>query len=532
MMRRCNPCLWLGAAILCLGSAGLAAHPKPHPKPPANWPCSDPPASLPDQSWLWAGAKFDLAWRADPAISSLVAQTAQRRTTEVDAVKKISEFAVGRPDRAVAMARVGSGLIDMIGAEYRVVLDGIKRFNDRQAVLAKRMEDAYARLDGVPEDTTPDPKSEAAALQDQVRWDTRIFEDRQRLLPIMCRIPGVLNARLGTLLAAAQENASPQRAAASYLLYVTNERAGEISIIDPASRKEIGRIAVGKRPRGLVASPDHKTLYVALSGSPIGGPDVDESRLPPPDQAADGIAVIDLANNMIVRTLRGISDPEQIAISPDGANIYVSSEDSGKLIILDTQGTILSSLSVGGDPEGVAVSSDGKVVLATSEEDGSVAVIRGGTKPEVTSRIKAAERPRNALFLQNGRAAVPGEFDSSVALIDYNRGQLLRKIQLSNEDRPMGIASAGSSILVTTGRGGRLVKINPADSVKDNPVQSVALVGERPWGLAMSPDGKTAITANGPGNDITMVDVATMRILAKISSPGGPWGVLSVQLRR
>ncbi len=529
MVRRIRHIL-LGASILCLGCTGFAARPAPD-KTPANWPCDDPPPGAPDESWLWAGAKFDSSWRADPAISSLVTATAQRRMAEVDAVAQISRFAAGRPDRAGAMTQAASGLIDVIGAEYRVVLDGIIHFNDRQAILAKRLESAYAKLDDVLDGATPDPKSETAALQDQVRWDTRIFEDRQRLLPIMCRIPGVLNARLGTLLAVAEENANPEKAASSYLLYVTNERAGEISIIDPASRREIDRIAVGKRPRGLVASPDHTLLYVALSGSPIGGPDVDEFRLPPPDQAADGIAIIDLASNKVVRTLRGISDPEQLAISPDGTRIYVSSEDSGKLIILDTQGNILSALSVGGEPEGVAVSPDGKIVLATSEEDGSVAVVKT-SKPEVVNRIKVAERPRNALFLPNGRAAVPGEFDSSVALIDYNRGQLLRKIKLASEDRPMGIALAGSSILVTTGRGGRLVKINPADSAKDKPVQSVALVGERPWGLAISPDGKTAITANGPGNDITMVDVATMRILAKISSSGGPWGALAVPIRR
>jgi YVTN family beta-propeller protein len=328
-----------------------------------------------------------------------------------------------------------------------------------------------------------------------------------------------------------QRNASPQEGGSPYLLYVTNERVGEISIIDPASHRQINRIAVGKRPRGLVASPDHKLLYVAVSGSPIGGPGIDESSLPPPDQAADGIAVIDLASNKIIKTLRGVSDPEQLAISPDGARIYVSSENSGKLMVLDTAGNVVSTLSVGGEPEGIAVSRDGAVILATSEEDGSVAVIRGN-KPEVVSRIKVGERPRNALFLQNGRAAIPGEFDSSVALVDYNQGKLIRKIQLASEDRPMGIAAAGAAMLVTTGRGGKLVKINPADSAKAKPIEAVALVGERPWGLTLSPDGKIAVTANGPGDDITMVDVATMRIMAKIPSTGGPWGVAAVPLVR
>ena len=96
----------------------------------------------------------------------------------------------------------------------------------------------------------------------------------------------------------------------------------------------------------------------------------------------------------------------------------------------------------------------------------------------------------------------------------------------------MGIAAAGAAILVTTGRGGKLVKIDPADNAKASPVEAVALVGERPWGLTLSPEGKTAITANGPGDDITLVDVATMRIVAKIPSAGGPWGVAAVPLRR
>ena len=140
-MYRSISCTLLGASILCFGYPGFAARAVPENRAPANWPCSDPPAAVPDQSWLWAGVKFDSSWRADPAVASLVTMAAQRRTAEVDAVAQISQFAAGRPDRAVSMARVASGLIDVIGAEYRVVLDGILRFNDRQAALAKRMED-------------------------------------------------------------------------------------------------------------------------------------------------------------------------------------------------------------------------------------------------------------------------------------------------------------------------------------------------------------------------------------------------------
>src|SRR5205823_13642104 len=74
-------------------------------------------------------------------------------------------------------------------------------------------------------------------------------------------------------------------------VYVTNETGGDLSVIDAATNMVVARVPLGKRPRGIVASPDHSLLYVALSGSAIGGPNVDESKLPPPDRSAAGIGV-------------------------------------------------------------------------------------------------------------------------------------------------------------------------------------------------------------------------------------------------
>ena len=53
-------------------------------------------------------------------------------------------------------------------------------------------------------------------------------------------------------------------------------------------------------------------------------------------------------------------------------------------------------------------------------------------------------------------------------------------------------------------------------------------VGQRPWGIALSPDGKTLFTANGPSNDISVVDLATQTVTKKIKSGGSPWGVVTL----
>src|ERR1700752_2996567 len=88
-------------------------------------------------------------------------------------------------------------------------------------------------------------------------------------------------------------------------LYVSDETGGAVVVIDTASAQVVERIAVGKRPRGIRVSRDGTQLLVALSGSPIAGPGVDESKLPPADRAADGIGVVDLATQELVRNLPG-----------------------------------------------------------------------------------------------------------------------------------------------------------------------------------------------------------------------------------
>src|SRR6202012_4644372 len=101
--------------------------------------------------------------------------------------------------------------------------------------------------------------------------------------------------------------AAPQ----SYQIYVTNERSGDLTVIDGGSFKVVATIPVGKRPRGIHVSPDGKTVYVATSGSPIEGPppldaagnpilkknqkdDDDDDDSAKADKSADGIGVVDV----------------------------------------------------------------------------------------------------------------------------------------------------------------------------------------------------------------------------------------------
>ncbi len=51
------------------------------------------------------------------------------------------------------------------------------------------------------------------------------------------------------------------------------------------------------------------------------------------------------------------------------------------------------------------------------------------------------------------------------------------------------------------------------------------LVGQRVWHLALTPDDKQLYTTNGVSNDVTVIDVASLKALKSIPVGSYPWGV-------
>ncbi len=320
-------------------------------------------------------------------------------------------------------------------------------------------------------------------------------------------------------------NAADKRSTAPYRIFITNELSGDMTVVDGSSFEVLATVPLGKRPRGIQVSPDGKQVLVALSGSPVAGPGVDESSLPPADKAADGIGVVDAASLKLVRIIRGVSDPEQFVISPDGRRLYVSSEDTGKLAVIDiASGAMVAALPVGGEPEGVAVTPDGQFAYVTSEEDNQICVI-DARRARLVKQFKVGQRPRAIAFSPDGsRAYVTGENDGSVSFIDTRSYSIIDTTRLMGElVRPMGVRTSadGRRIYITTGRGRTLVAL---DAATRQQIHSV-VVGKRPWGLALSPDGKRLFTANGPSNDVSVVDAASFTVIATIPAGTQPWGV-------
>jgi YVTN family beta-propeller protein len=78
-------------------------------------------------------------------------------------------------------------------------------------------------------------------------------------------------------------------------LYVSNGRAGTVSVIDVHSDEVVTNIKVGTRPWGMALSPDGKYLFTA------NGP-------------SDDISVVDLKSNQEIQRVKAGKSPWSIAV--------------------------------------------------------------------------------------------------------------------------------------------------------------------------------------------------------------------------
>src|SRR5215813_8127198 len=189
-----------------------------------------------------------------------------------------------------------------------------------------------------------------------------------------------------------------------YLVFVSNERSGDVTVIDGVTDDVVGTFPVGKRPRGIHATPDGRRVFVTLSGSPRMAPGLDENRAPA-NKRADGLGVIDPSARKLIDRWHVGSDPEQFAISKDGKFAFIANEDDASASIIDLDsGQPRGKIKVSEEPEGVGVNPANGEVYVTCEEKGEVFAINPDAQ-RVIGTIETGGRPRSVAFSPDGTRA-------------------------------------------------------------------------------------------------------------------------------
>lgn len=258
-------------------------------------------------------------------------------------------------------------------------------------------------------------------------------------------------------------------------LYLSNERDGTIQFLDTKTDRIVASTRTGNRPRGLALSPDGRHLYVAMSWWRDGK----RART-----GKEAIVAIDTRTRKVAREYTaGGTDPECVAVTPDGQHLYLSNEDAGTASVVDVKsGRHLATLVVGTEPEGVATSADGRWTYVTAETSNVITVI-DAKRHKVAANILVDARPRVAIFTRDSKHAwISAELGGTVMLVDVAKHRVLKRIKLRPSDKPVG--------------------------------------------LALSPDEKRLYAATGRGNAVAVIDTQTMKVLATIPTQGERvWGI-------
>ena len=183
-------------------SPALAADPR-YP----DWPCAQakvPEISLPA---VWAGPPLDDIgdkWKADPRVSALVTKLAARRTPLDEAEKDIKDFLGAAADKVMAGKLLFAGLFDTLNAERSSIMNGLERVMRKQRNEAEKVRDDTLALQALQSATSPD-QAKIDELSNQLFWETRIFEDRRRVVKYVCEVPTAIDQRLFALGRAIQQ---------------------------------------------------------------------------------------------------------------------------------------------------------------------------------------------------------------------------------------------------------------------------------------------------------------------------------------
>ena len=164
-----------------------------------DWPCAQ--AKVPEVSLaaVWNGPALDdgtSKWKDNPEVSALIPRLAARRTPLDQAEKAIIDFlSRSAAEKKEKGKLLFAGLFETLNAERTMVMNGLERVTRKQREAADKVRNDTLALQGLQDAPTRD-QAKIDELGNQLVWETRIFEDRQRVIKFVCEVPTAIDQRL------------------------------------------------------------------------------------------------------------------------------------------------------------------------------------------------------------------------------------------------------------------------------------------------------------------------------------------------
>jgi YVTN family beta-propeller protein len=305
----------------------------------------------------------------------------------------------------------------------------------------------------------------------------------------------------------------PLGAADKVRIIQTNSAGDRVSIIDPITNKVVGEIKDIEANHGAVVSPDGSRIYVS-------------------NEAMSTLDVADAKTLQVTKRIPLSGHPNNISISRDGRRVYVGIiQAPGGVDVIDTASSEkVKTVPTKGSIHNTYVTPDGKYVVAGSIAGKTINVIDQKTEePAWTLEMDRGIRPMTFATNPDGSTkwifAQLSDFNG-FAVIDFATQKEIKRIK--NPDLPpgkkeipegadpshgMAVTADGKTLVVCS----RLNNALYSYSLPDLTLAGTSWLGGMgaAW-VTLTPDGKTAYVSNAVTNNVSVVDVKTMKEVALI----------------
>jgi len=330
--------------------------------------------------------------------------------------------------------------------------------------------------------------------------------------------------------ATAQSATSLDGSWGSGTLVVVSGGADEALLIDPFTRRLLGRFPTGPDPREVALSPDGRFAYVTSFGwTPPDGaaPGTQDSDEEPPPMAASGaraVTVLDLAQRRVhaVFQPRDYRNLEAIRVADDGQRLWMTADDGG-IVELDAHTGEVKMLwqSGGANPGTLTVTRDSRRIWVASTGSDLVTMIDRVTV--VPSHVETGRRPEGlALSPNESEVWVANSGDHTISVINARR--LKEEARFSSGGvgpTRLRFNPAGNEVWVSH-RGTQEVTV--LDVASGAVIARIPIEGE-PRSLVFSDDGRRVLVSVPARHLVYMLDVEAREVIGSLDAGRLPAGV-------
>ncbi len=275
----------------------------------------------------------------------------------------------------------------------------------------------------------------------------------------------------------------PATAHAGGAAFIINSAGASISVVDMATQQEVRRIPVLREPHHLVLSPDGKSLLVG-------------------DTAGNEMLFLDPATGAIQKRMP-VADPYQLGFSPNGKVLTVAGLARNQIDVYDAASMkLLKRFPVVSTPSHIAYSPDSGAVYVTLQDSDRLIGI-DLHKMEVLWNQPVGKTPAGVLWL-NGKLLVADMGTDYVAQVEPATGKVMAKIQTGKGAHNLFLSPDHKILWVNNRAGGTTVSL---DATTLKPIRSYAIPGG-PDDIDFAPDGKLWITRRW-AEKVAVLDPAT-----------------------